>query len=81
MSNLLDQPRKELVAEIDAQFLCEAAGIRNDFIGSNSAAYIADWIKHLNNDHRMVVSAASQAEKAVALITGKQSTEPEPTEE
>jgi antirestriction protein ArdC len=37
----------------------------------NSAAYIQSWLQALKNDKRFIVSAASKAEKAVALIVGE----------
>jgi len=34
----------------------------------NSAAYIAGWLKTLKEDHRLVVQAAAQAQRAADLI-------------
>lgn len=34
----------------------------------NSAAYVQSWLKALQNDKRLIVSAAGQAEKACSLI-------------
>ena len=61
--------REELAAEMGAAFLCGFTGIENRTI-ENSAAYLASWLKALKEDHRMVVIAASQAQKAVELILG-----------
>lgn len=61
--------REELVAEMGAAFLCGFNGIENRTIG-NSAAYLASWLKVLKEDHRMVIVAASQAQKAVDHILG-----------
>lgn len=61
--------KEELVAEMGASFLCSIAGIDNVTI-DNSAAYIASWLKALKNDNRLVVMAASQAEKATKYILG-----------
>ena len=36
----------------------------------NSAAYLGSWINRLENDPRMIVSAASQAQKANNFILG-----------
>ena len=59
--------REELVAEMGAAFLCGHCGIETDTI-DNSAAYIANWLKALRNDVRLVVQAAAQAQKAADHI-------------
>jgi antirestriction protein ArdC len=59
--------KEELVAEMGAAFLCGFAGIENSTI-DNSAAYLASWLKVLKSDSKMIISAASQAQKAVDLI-------------
>lgn len=59
--------REELVAEMGAAFLCGFNGIENRTI-NNSAAYLASWLKVLKEDNRMVLIAATQAQKAVDLI-------------
>jgi antirestriction protein ArdC len=61
--------REELVAEMGAAFLAGYCGIGNRTI-DNSAAYLANWLKALKNDSRMVLVAASQAQKAADLILG-----------
>jgi len=61
--------REELVAEMGAAFLAGYCGIENRTI-NNSAAYLASWLEALKNDHRMVLIAASQAQKAADLIRG-----------
>lgn len=61
--------REELVAEMGAAFLCGFAGIENRTI-DNSAAYIANWLKVLKNDPKLVITAASHAQKACDLILG-----------
>lgn len=61
--------REELVAEMGAAFLAGYCGIENRTI-NNSAAYLANWLKALKDDSRMVVVAASQAQKAADLILG-----------
>ena len=60
--------REELVAEFGAAFLCAQAGIDNTI--DNSAAYIAGWSRALRNDKRLVVTAASQGQKAADYILG-----------
>lgn len=62
--------KEELVAEMSAAFLCSICQIENVTI-ENSAAYIASWLKALKNDNRLVVIAASQAEKATKHILGE----------
>jgi antirestriction protein ArdC len=61
--------REELVAEMGAAFLAGYCGIENRTI-HNSAAYLANWLKALKNDSRIVLVAASQAQKAADLILG-----------
>jgi len=52
-----------------AAFLCAMVGI--EYTMEQSASYIASWLKALNNDSRMLVFAASQAQKAADYIIGK----------
>jgi antirestriction protein ArdC len=61
---------EELVAEIGASFLCSYAGIENTTI-DNSTAYIQGWLKVLNDDRKMIINAASRAEKSMKHIMGK----------
>lgn len=61
--------KEELVAEIGAVFLCDYVGIEGVF--DNSAAYLQGWLKALENDATLIVSAASKAEKAVNFILRK----------
>ena len=61
--------KEELVAEMSAAFLCGRSGIESTF--ENSAAYIATWREKLTSDKHVIVSAASQADKAVRFITGE----------
>ena len=60
--------REELVAEFGAAFLSAHAGIDNTI--DNSAAYIAGWSRVLRSDERLVISVASQGQKAADYITG-----------
>lgn len=66
--------REELVAEMGATFLCGLAGIGNSTI-TNSAAYIGGWKSVLRGDPTCIVTAASQAQRAVEHITSHHSTE------
>lgn len=65
-NGLTDYSKEELVAEIGAAFLCGTAGIVTTV--DNNAAYIASWLRVLRNDSKMVVAAASQAQKACDYI-------------
>ena len=62
--------KEELVAELGASALVNYFGMETTGSFKNSAAYIQSWIKALQNDKRMIVSASSKAEKAVELILG-----------
>lgn len=60
--------QEELTAELGSAFLCRILGIDNSATADNSAAYIAGWLKALQDDPRMLTSAASRAGKAVDFI-------------
>ena len=60
--------KEELVAEIGSAMLCTIAGISTKDVFDNSVAYIQGWIKSLKNDNKMIVWAASRAEKAALYI-------------
>lgn len=62
-----DYSREELIAEMGAAFLSAAAGISEPTI-EQSASYLQSWIKVLKGDKRLVVRAASSAQKAADLI-------------
>jgi antirestriction protein ArdC len=61
--------REELVAEVGAAMLCGVTGIANRTI-ENSAAYLRGWIERLKADARLVIGAASAAQKAADFILG-----------
>lgn len=65
-----DYSREELIAEMGAAFLCGTAGIEAATL-QDSTAYMANWIKVLKGDTRLVVTAAAQAQKAADLILGR----------
>ena len=69
-----DYSKEELVAEMGAAMLCGAAGIESQTLG-NSAAYLQSWINKLKSDSRLIVSAASQAQKAADYILARATTE------
>jgi antirestriction protein ArdC len=62
--------KEELIAEMTAAMLCGIAGIEQNTL-ENSAAYLNTWIARLKSDSRLLVSAASQAQKAADFIQGK----------
>lgn len=63
--------REELVAELGAAMLCTVSGLDNDKAFKNSVAYLQGWLKALKNDNKMMVWAASRAEKAARYIMGE----------
>ena len=67
--------KEELVAEIGCACLMNNLGIETDHSIRNSAGYVQGWLKALQDDKRMIVFAAGQAEKAVKYILGKQMTQ------
>lgn len=66
-----DYSKEELIAEMGASFLCGAAGIENATL-DNSAAYIAGWLKKLQDDKQMVIFAAAKAQRAADYILNRQ---------
>lgn len=52
-----------------AAFLCSHAGIENRTI-DNSAAYISSWYARLSQDRRLLIQAATSAQKAADYILG-----------
>src|SRR6266436_4396833 len=59
--------KEELIAEMGAAMLCGVTGISPATI-PNSAAYLKHWIEVLKSDSKLLVSAASQAQKAADYI-------------
>ena len=66
--------KEELVAEMTAAFLCGFCRIEQTTL-TNSAAYIAGWLRRLQNDNRLVVHAAAAAQKAADFILGRKADE------
>jgi antirestriction protein ArdC len=61
--------REELVAEIGGAMLCAATGVATEAsLRDDSAAYIAGWLTALGDDRKLVVVAASQAERAADRV-------------
>lgn len=65
-----DYSLEELVAEMTSAMLCGHVNIAPKTL-DNSAAYIASWLRKFENDNRVLISAASQAQKASDYILGK----------
>ena len=65
-----DYSKEELVAEMGAAMLCGVAGVESRTL-ENSASYLQSWINRLRSDSRLIVSAASQAQKASDYILGR----------
>ena len=62
--------KEELVAEMGAAMLCGVTGIAPATL-QNSAAYLKTWIERLKSDSRLLVTAASAAQKAADYIRGE----------
>jgi antirestriction protein ArdC len=62
--------KEELVAEMGAAYLCAIAGIGNEHTDRNTTAYIQSWVSRLEEDNRLIVQAAANAQKAIDLIVG-----------
>jgi len=62
--------KEELIAEMGAAMLCGLTGLAPKTL-ENSAAYLKTWLSVLKSDSRMVVTAASAAQKAVDYIVGE----------
>lgn len=62
---------EELVAELGSAFVCAELGISAE-PRPDHAAYIAGWIKALENDPRTIVRAAALAQKAVDWLRDRQ---------
>lgn len=60
--------KEELVAEIGCASMMNMLDLETGDTVRNNAAYVQSWMKALKNDPRMVVSAASKAQKAVEMI-------------
>lgn len=61
--------KEELVAEMGAAMLDRVAGIDAP-TQKNSANYIANWLQRFQGDPKLVVQAASQAQRAADYILG-----------
>jgi len=57
-------------SELGAAFLSNEAGILDQVHFENSAAYLASWVEKFENDPRMIISAASQAQQSADFVLG-----------
>ena len=62
--------REELIAELGTSFLSNEAGTLNQVQFDNSAAYLQSWTQKPESDPRMIVSAASQAQRSTDYVLG-----------
>ena len=60
--------KEELVAEISSAQLMSLMGIELPDTFENSVAYIKNWLSKLKDDKKLIVTAASAAQKATDLI-------------
>lgn len=60
--------KEELVAELGAAFLLHRFGCETERGLENAASYIRSWSRVFENDPRVIVQAAAQAERAVRFI-------------
>jgi antirestriction protein ArdC len=74
-----DYSQEELVAEMGAALACAHAGIDNTL--DNSVAYIASWLDKLSNDPKVLMMAASRAQKAFDHIAPQFTTDATEQEE
>lgn len=61
--------KEELVAEFGAAFLCGEAGIESNI--ENTASYISSWKSRIKEDPKLLMSAASKAQKAADFVNDR----------
>lgn len=71
---ILDRPGE---AEIGSAMVYSQLGMGTPEQLDNSTAYVQSWLQVLENDPRMIVSAANQAQRAADLILGEYTGEDE----
>jgi antirestriction protein ArdC len=60
--------KEELVAQMTSSMLCAETGVDTPDVFDQSASYIAGWLHALDDDKRLVITAAAQAQRASDLI-------------
>jgi antirestriction protein ArdC len=60
--------KEELIAEVSAAILSSMFGVDSNI--DNSAAYVKSWLKALQDDPNMIISAAQESQKVVDYILG-----------
>jgi len=68
-----DYSKEELIAEMGASFLSHYCQITDDETFKSSASYLQSWITLLKGDSKLIVSAATQAQKAFDYLIHFQS--------
>ena len=63
--------REELTAEMATAFLNAELGYAPEEEGDQHASYIQSWLRIIKGDKKLVIRAASQAQKAAYLIKGQ----------
>lgn len=66
ISGETEYAKEELVAELTSAFCCAVLGFTKTI--TSNAAYLANWLTVLKNDHKAFVKAAAQAQKAADYI-------------
>lgn len=66
-----DYSKEELVAELSSSFVMNELGIENTDTETNSASYLANWVKHLKSDTKMLLKAMNKAIPATNYIFGR----------
>jgi antirestriction protein ArdC len=61
--------REELIAQMTSSMLSAQTGIDTPAVFDESAGYIAGWLHALNDDNRLVITAAAHAQRACDVIT------------
>jgi len=72
-----DYSREELVAEMTSAFVCGSAGVAPEVLPAN-AEYIAGWLAAVRADHRLLIHAAGQAQRAADYLLGITSSDSTP---
>lgn len=64
--------KEELVAEMGAAMLANAAGVWCEVLEKQSVAYVAGWLKKLTCEPKYLIEAAREAQKRVDYLLGVQ---------